>query len=294
MTVKIRKCNILRKIEQAGILSGSGGTNSFLNAPGMVAPRDILARVSENESGLSGEFTHRRFVLKIILSGKVRTMLDGRPLPMCPGDGALFFPYQVHATRRLTGSREPYRFAAVTFVLNPEEQPKLAPLRNRIFRISERDSELLVRILGAQRKKEGFPCEEAVSGLAEILSRHVSEALCRMPFPLEDASSDGRFLKICEYIRNHFSEPVSVKSLSMEFNVSSQTVRRIFKRHFDSLTPSEMLRKLRIQQAMELLSRTEEPAAEIARKCGFSNPYIFSSAFKRACGVSPLGFRKRS
>ena len=69
--------------------------------------------------------------------------------------------------------------------------------------------------------------------------------------------------------------------------------RRSFKRA-TSLSPLAYLNRMRIGRAKDLLRL--EPSlsvGDIACRCGFRDPLYFSTAFKRAVGVSPLTYRKR-
>ena len=293
MTENIRKCNILQKMTRAEIESGHQKIRSYfsngLNAPYLVHPENLVAWVSSDDSGLKNEYVHRRLVLKLILCGKVRTMLDGRPFTMNPGDAVLFFPYQIHATQKNGDPALPYRFAAVTFTLDSGDLERLHPLRNRVFRLSENEEDALVKIVAAYQKEKN--AAEAVWLLAGILQNRAAEAE-KLPDTRRETESDDEFLRICEYIRTHLKEPLSMKTLADAFHVSRETVRRHFKRHFNTLTPSGMLRALRLQLAAEQLAHADIPIAEIAEECGYSTQFIFSSAFRNAYGVSPSEYRK--
>jgi two-component system response regulator YesN len=51
------------------------------------------------------------------------------------------------------------------------------------------------------------------------------------------------------------------------------------------------LTHLRIQQAIRLISESDEKMAVIAREVGFANGNSFSSAFKKCTGHAPSHFR---
>lgn len=56
----------------------------------------------------------------------------------------------------------------------------------------------------------------------------------------------------------------------------------------------EYILKVRIDMARRYLSETGMTIAEISDKLGFSSQRYFSTAFKRATGLSPSEFRKSS
>ena len=56
-------------------------------------------------------------------------------------------------------------------------------------------------------------------------------------------------------------------------------------------TPMNHLTHLRIQQAIRLISESDDKLAVIARRVGFANGNSFSSAFKKSTGHAPSHFR---
>src|SRR5574344_1423631 len=146
----IRKCRILREMREKGLESGRDAVSNYfangMEAPGLVHPENVIAWVSSDNSGLDGEYVHQRMILKILLEGHVRTLLDGQPRLMTPGTAALFFPYQVHASQLLDAA-ENYSFAAVTFTLNASDMRRIQLLKNRIFPFRRDDEKDLLQIL---------------------------------------------------------------------------------------------------------------------------------------------------
>ncbi len=58
-------------------------------------------------------------------------------------------------------------------------------------------------------------------------------------------------------------------------------------------TPMDYLIQMRLQRAEGLLCASDDSIGNIARLCGFENPYYFSNAFKKSRGLSPNGYRKK-
>lgn len=57
--------------------------------------------------------------------------------------------------------------------------------------------------------------------------------------------------------------------------------------------PLEYINTVRIQNACEMLRRTDDTVANIAYKCGFFTLSTFNRNFKHSTGVSPVEWRKQ-
>ncbi|MDD3926992.1 MAG: AraC family transcriptional regulator [bacterium] len=82
----------------------------------------------------------------------------------------------------------------------------------------------------------------------------------------------------------------SVSRLARLVNVSEGTLHRaVTARH--GAAPMQMVARLRLQRAEELLRSTDYPLERIAELVGYANPFSFSRAFKRYKGICPRLFR---
>jgi AraC-like DNA-binding protein len=61
----------------------------------------------------------------------------------------------------------------------------------------------------------------------------------------------------------------------------------------EELAFSDVLAQTRVQQARELLARTNLPVGEIAERVGFASTAAFTRFFARSCGDPPTRFRER-
>lgn len=58
------------------------------------------------------------------------------------------------------------------------------------------------------------------------------------------------------------------------------------------MSPQQYLTSFRIAKAVELLQLTELPIESIAISCGYSDPMVFSKAFRLEKHLSPSAYRK--
>lgn len=94
-----------------------------------------------------------------------------------------------------------------------------------------------------------------------------------------------------EAIRKHMSNPnLKMEDLGDEMGLGRVQLYRKVKA-ITGLTPVELLRKMRLQQAYVLLGNTTKSVAEIAYEVGFNTPGYFSKCFKEQYGKLPMDLR---
>lgn len=97
--------------------------------------------------------------------------------------------------------------------------------------------------------------------------------------------------EVKKYIDQHFMESITLSDLSDRFFVSYSHLSKSFHKTFH-LSFSEYLLTLRMEYALELVSRPELSIQDIAAQVGYDNLFNFSRAFKSYFGKSPSHFRK--
>ena len=95
------------------------------------------------------------------------------------------------------------------------------------------------------------------------------------------------------YMKQHLSENFSLSELAHNAMESRTCYIEKFKQLF-KMTPFEYLRKLRINQAITLLTTTSKSVAEIAQSCGFSDSAHLIKIFKEDTGTTPVRYRKNA
>ena len=87
-----------------------------------------------------------------------------------------------------------------------------------------------------------------------------------------------------------FMEPLTLDDLASNVYVSGDHLRSIFKREY-GMAPIHYLLNKRIELAQGYLRESDRKIVEIAKLCGFSDPYYFSRIFKKMTGKSPQDYR---
>jgi len=94
-------------------------------------------------------------------------------------------------------------------------------------------------------------------------------------------------------IQNHLqNENFSVEMLSKELRISyTHTYRKI--REVTGLSPSQYIRKKRLEKACEYLAETDLNIGEISFHVGFNTQAYFTKCFSKKYGCAPRQYRKR-
>ena len=244
-------------------------------------PCDLKIWTGKDSDFFLRSFCHHRMILKIILAGKASTNIDGVRYRLKPSDAVLYFPMQTHSTE--TDEDGVFEYLAITFVAKFGNYEALDVLKNRVFHPDPENSFLLELLKAWNANRQ----VRAVCLLSELLSFSVSR------FAVKANPSGGEFGEMAEYIRKNCHGELSVKKIASEFDISPQSVRRIFHRNITGLTPAALIRQQKMILAEELLRRTEFSLQEIAEQCGFATAFSFSRAFRREYGVPPALYRKK-
>ncbi len=97
-----------------------------------------------------------------------------------------------------------------------------------------------------------------------------------------------------EWIQNHLADPALDQTLLGDtFGVSTRTLTRLFNEKI-GLPPGQYIRSRRLTEAQILLTGTDLPVHEIARKCGFTGLSSFIRFIRTNLGDSPLAYRKQN
>lgn len=102
----------------------------------------------------------------------------------------------------------------------------------------------------------------------------------------------GQIPEIVRFIHHHFTDHMTLDTLSDMFYISPSYLSRLFKEetgfHF-----VEYLTMLRMKEAQKLLRDTDHKIIDIAASVGYDNLAHFYKMFKRTTLTSPFQYRKR-
>jgi PAS domain S-box-containing protein len=102
---------------------------------------------------------------------------------------------------------------------------------------------------------------------------------------------EGRKLsELINYIKDHPQESIQPGELTRVSGLSARTIQRLFQKTLNT-TPRDLLMKMRIRKACDLLRFTEDTISDIAIDCGFYDQSAFTRNFKKRMGMTPKHYR---
>lgn len=102
--------------------------------------------------------------------------------------------------------------------------------------------------------------------------------------------SEERAKTILCFIRDNYSESISVIDMAKYANISKSECFRCFKQ-FTNKRPNEYLNDFRLTKAAQQLMETSDAVTDIALSNGFSNAAYFCKLFKAKYNITPTHYR---
>ena len=256
---------------------------------------------------------HPEIEVLFVQQGALLLSVKGEDYTGSPGDVFWINPEELHGMS--TGSR-PTCYCALVFpmeFLNFEmydytQSHYLNPLcrKEKYFSTQvPRQSryypgiwEELMQIDALDREQAPY-CNIAVkASLFKLVSLMIQDGLLHSAAGLEKGrrGSDTKLAllkSILSYLNEHYSEKLSLRDVSGNFNFSAKYFSRFFKENFNR-NLVEYLNDIRIEKAAAGLSNSNLSIGEIASAAGFDNFSYFIKQFRRVYGCTPSGYRKQA
>ncbi|HYE06161.1 MAG TPA: AraC family transcriptional regulator [Planctomycetota bacterium] len=105
------------------------------------------------------------------------------------------------------------------------------------------------------------------------------------------AAQRERFAPAIALIERRFPAGVPIPLLARASGIGAVQFRRAFTAAF-GVPPHAFIARRRMDQAAALLAADDRAIAQVARACGYEDPFYFSRAFRRHHRASPTEFRR--
>lgn len=134
------------------------------------------------------------------------------------------------------------------------------------------------------------------SYLIAVLILFIRQSRLDVPDTLEanmniTSENIGRIQRVMDYIDQHITDELTLKTLSSVANMSNSYFSQLFK-ELNGFSAWDYIISKRIDLAQKLLISENDSIYSIALQSGFNNTTNFYKAFKKITGVSPSTYRK--
>lgn len=232
------------------------------------------------------------FLLHVIIDGcgEYHNEATGERLELASGQGFLISPGDV--SRYQADHNEPWTYYWLEF----NGVKALSLMRQAGFTDSESTYQVLdsnqlqqitdifERILEAE--SETLVIAHTYQLIHEIQASGQSEQVI-----IEEDAQHFLIKEAVKFIVRNYVKPIGVEDIADHCSLSRTYLTRLFKEEV-GITPSKYLSQYRLSQAQELLKDPDYTIGEVAELTGFSNQFVFSTAFKKEFGAPPSAWRK--
>ena len=245
---------------------------------------------------------HDFFEVYYLVSGNVTYTVDSRVCRVLPGDLLFIAPsvlHQVNIRSELSAYEryvlwiDPKLVAALSsehsnlmWMLSPENPGCISQLR-----LQPRDQQQILSLLEtllSETESAAYGSDLQCRSLITQLLVKANRLAAEEGNYYEAFSSSKLISQVIEHINHHYSEDLSLVTLSEQFFISKYHLSHEFNRQVGTGI-HRYIQKKRLQVARELLLQGEKPTSVYAL-CGFADYAVFFRAFKAEYGYSPRHF----
>lgn len=234
-------------------------------------------------------------VIRHTLSGRGKVMVGEREMVVEAGQTLLLCQPREH--QRFVGDGE--RWEHFYIALGGHEAVRgirdIVDRSGPVMRFAD-DSPALVRVahacIAAVENKLDSPyraSELAYGIVMGLLSEGLGQAE-RRPARPATPTVPAFIPAVEEFCRLNFARPIGVDDMARVANMSRFHFSRVFEKARGT-PPGRYLARLRLEEAMRLVSAGGTTVKEVAHRCGYGDANYFCKVFRKSFGVSPGSFR---
>ena len=220
---------------------------------------------------------------------------EGQAEWKCNGKSGIMKPNEIWiAPARLTHSYKAIgnwkMISAALFELNAFAHLEGHPTQKNTFM----DCKILANAVDAYLFEADIANDEN-TGPAESLVRYISSVILRELQPEESYDSNRTHFQINRLWEEVNATPGAdwrICDLAQRMYVSTRQFQRMMRKHY-GLTAEQMLIRIRMEYAKELLTASNLTMSLVAERVGYQSEYSFSKAFKRSFDISPGAYAKK-
>lgn len=236
---------------------------------------------------------HLEYHVGLLLNGRQRFVCRGESRLAGRGDALLMAPEQIHDGASQGGEGYHIRVLAIEPQWLDEASRVLSDGRQGAPRLTSatlRDPTLQARLQALHAGFLGHSRLALESLLWPALACLLGQgSTLRVSEPAQ--GFDARtWQRLREWLESRLESPPSLEELAAFCGLSPWQALRRFRQHC-GLPPHQWLTQLRLERALPLVLRGQQPLSDVALQLGFYDQAHFSRLFRRTYGVPPARLR---
>lgn len=223
--------------------------------------------------------------------GTLITQVEGKEYSLNAQEIMFYAPGQEHSQRTTTTCS----YLTIVFDMDIDKEDAEF-LKNKTFKVSQRDTEVLTRFNKASNHYNHFTpmlLNSLVQMLVVSILTSSNDLAANKPIMTKmQQKYDNELLgEIALYIQENIYSQLNVEDICYHFSISRSTIQTLFIKNLNT-TPKQYISDLRFAKAKQMIKDSTYSISEIARICGFSSIHYFSRVFKEKYGVTPTSYAK--
>lgn len=231
------------------------------------------------------------YLIHYIVSGRGRLQLGGKEYPLEQGYGFLIPPEELAFYQ--ADEADPWTYVWVGFygslaqdVLNSMGLSLTSP----VFK-TDKGKEIYQSVKDMlEHNTFGVSNELRRNGQLQLFLSLIAESA-----PVEERGEDDKadiyVKRAVAFIVGNYCNPIKITDVADYVCINRSYLYTLFKKAM-GMSPQQFLSVFRLTKAAELLQVTALPVESIALSCGYTDPLVFSKAFRQLKQMSPSAYRK--
>jgi len=142
----------------------------------------------------------------------------------------------------------------------------------------------LLKLLVSEKKNKEYISKLIKKEILSILLNEKSGEILKQY--VMEGSISNQIVKVISRIKSDFSDALNMKDIADEFDMSESSLYHNFKK-ITALSPLQFQKKLRLEEAKNLLISKKIDISEVAFQVGYESSSQFSREYSRMFGMSP-------
>ncbi|MBQ8525819.1 MAG: AraC family transcriptional regulator [Clostridia bacterium] len=256
----------------------------------------VVMAITEENSELLNRRSHKHnfFEIHFITDGYLGYDFGDKAVTVNSGEMLVISPGNAHRVSKIPDS-----FCKITIGVEAKPgsaaEKSLLNLSDKVVPQGEGISNAIEHVMSVAREKNDNKNKAMLVHLSisAVIYRIIGKTGIDCTESITDTVHDDRVLSAKKYIDDNPDIFFTCTEVASYCQISAKQLGRLF-RSYEGMSLLEYIHKVKTEQAKNLLLRTDDSQAKIAKDLGFLDSQYFGRFFQRITGITPAVFRAES